>query len=85
MNVEGDVNECQQLREIVASLTVQCAQLGEANQAWQMYQHTQFQEFRNKLQDYLSVDDNASFDTVAQQIIDKISREREDFHNKYEA
>ncbi|CAF4240443.1 unnamed protein product, partial [Rotaria magnacalcarata] len=85
MNVEGDVNECQQLREIVASLTAQCAQLGEANQAWQMYQHTQFQEFRNKLQDYLSVDDNASFDTVAQQIIDKISREREDFHNKYEA
>ncbi|CAF4696429.1 unnamed protein product, partial [Rotaria socialis] len=85
MNVEGDISECQQLRETVASLTTQCAQLDEANQAWQMYHHTQLQEFRNKLQDYLSVDDNVSFDIVAQQIIDRISSEREDFNNKYQA
>ncbi|CAF3326714.1 unnamed protein product, partial [Rotaria socialis] len=85
MNVEGDISECQQLRETVASFTTQCAQLDEANQAWQMYHHTQLQEFRNKLQDYLSVDDNVSFDIVAQQIIDRISSEREDFNNKYQA
>ncbi|CAM4859045.1 unnamed protein product [Rotaria socialis] len=85
MNVEGDISECQQLRETVASLTAQCAQLDEANQAWQMYHHTQLQEFRNKLQDYLSVDDNVSFDIVAQQIIDRISSEREDCNNKYQA
>jgi hypothetical protein len=41
--------------------------------------------FRSKLHDYLPVDDNASFDEIAQQIIDQVTKEREDFIEKYGA
>ncbi|CAF5207416.1 unnamed protein product, partial [Rotaria magnacalcarata] len=40
--------ELGQLRETVALLTAQCAQLDEANRAWQQYHQTQVQDFRSK-------------------------------------
>ena len=72
-----------QLRETVASLTAQCAQLEEANRAWQLYQQSQTEMFRNTLQDYLPVDENLSLNQVAEQIIEQVIKEREDFDKKY--
>ena len=78
MNVEAEGEEVRQLRESVTILTAQCAQLDEANRAWQQYHQTQLDSFRNKLVDQLSIDENTSLDEIAQQIIDQMNKERED-------
>ncbi|CAF4564525.1 unnamed protein product, partial [Rotaria sp. Silwood2] len=80
VNLEEERKELEQLRETIILLTNQCAQLDEANRAWQLYHQTQLQDFRSKLHGYLSVDENASFDIVAQQIIQKLSKEQEDLN-----
>ncbi|CAF1375878.1 unnamed protein product, partial [Rotaria sordida] len=85
MNVEDEGKELEQLRERVAHLTTQCAQLDEANRAWQLYQEAQLENFRSKLHDCLSFDEDMSFDMIAQQIVEQISKEREDFNKKYQA
>ncbi|CAF2189339.1 unnamed protein product, partial [Rotaria magnacalcarata] len=77
--------ELGQLRETVALLTTQCAQLDEANRAWQQYHQTQVQDFRCKLRDYFSLNENISLDYAAEHIIEQISKEREAFNGKYEA
>ncbi len=82
VDAEQNVEEVQQLRENVAALTAQCAQLDEANRAWQLYQQTQVDNFRSKLHDCLSIDNNASLDEIAQQIVDQVTREREDSREK---
>jgi len=41
--------------------------------------------FQSKLHDYFAVDENTSFDEMAQQIADQVTREREDFSEKYQA
>lgn len=81
---EGDTDELEQLRATVAFLTTQCSQLDEANRAWQQYSHSQIEDFRSKLQDYVTSDNNMSLDSVAQQIIELISKEREEFKIKCE-
>jgi hypothetical protein len=85
MNVEQDAKELQQLRESVARLTHQCAQLDEANRGWQQYQRTQSDNFRTKLHDYLLMDENTPLDQIAQQIVDQIAKEREDFNERFQA
>ena len=70
--------ELRQLRENFTALTVQYAQLDEANRAWQLYLGTQLDSFRNKLHDYLPIEENASFDDIAQQIVNQITKEKED-------
>ncbi len=82
-DVERQAEEVQQLRESVATLTAQCSQLDEANRAWRLYQQTQADNFRTKLHDYLPIDENASFDDIAQQIVDQMTKEREDFTERY--
>ncbi len=82
-SVEQNVEELQQLRENVVALTAQCAQLDEANRAWQLYQQTQLNNFKIKLHDYLPIDENVSFEDIAQQIVDQIAKEREDFGERY--
>jgi len=84
-NAEQDAEELRQLRENVVALTAQCAQLNEANHAWQLYQQAQVDNFRNTLHDYLPIDENASFDEFAQQLVDQIVKEREDFNDKFQA
>jgi len=84
-SLEQDVEELQQLRENVAALTAQCAQLDEANRAWQLYHQTQLNNFQTKLHDYLLIDENTSFDEIAQQIGDQVTKERDDFSEKYQA
>jgi exonuclease VII small subunit len=75
--------ELQQLRHSVALLTNQCTQLDEANRAWQLYQQTQLDNFRNTIQNYLPIDETSSLDLVAQQIVNQITKEREDFTQRY--
>jgi hypothetical protein len=82
---EQRAQELQQLRENVVALTAQCEQLNEANRAWQSYQQAQADNFRTKLHDFLPMDDNASFDEIAQQIADQVTREREEFNERYQA
>ena len=83
-NVEGETSEIEQLRRTVASLTTQCSQLEEANRAWQQYEQVQLDSFRRKVENYLSIDENASFEEISQQAIEQICREREDFGNQYQ-
>ncbi len=40
--------------------------------------------FQTKLHDYFPIDGNTSFDEIAQQIADQVTREREDFNEKYQ-
>jgi chromosome segregation ATPase len=75
--------ELQQLRQNIASLTNQCTQLDEANRAWQLYQQTQLDNFTNTIHNYLPIDQTSSLDQVAQQIVNHISNEREDFTQRY--
>jgi hypothetical protein len=41
--------------------------------------------FQSKLHDYFAVDGNTSFDEIAEQLVDQVSKEREDFSEKYQA
>ena len=82
---EQNGDETEQLREDVARLTSQCAQLDEANRAWQSYQQTQKDAFRNTLQDCLAIDDNLSLDQIAQKIMEYINTERAVSDEKYAA
>lgn len=84
-NVHQEAEEVQQLRENVATLTAQCAQLDEANRAWQLYQQTQMNNFQNKLHDYVPVEESASLDEIADQIIHQLTSEREDSLQKSQA
>jgi hypothetical protein len=79
---EGEAEELRQLRENAVVLTARCAQLDEANRAWQQYHQTQSDDFRRKLQDYLPMDENTSLDEIAQQIVDHFNKERHDFNGR---
>jgi hypothetical protein len=84
VNVEPEGEELRQLRESVIILTAQCAQLDEANRAWQQYHQTQLDSFRNKLVDQLPIDENTSLDEIALQIIDQMNKEREDSNERHQ-
>ena len=75
---EQNIEEIEQLRENVARLTNQCGELDEANRAWQMYVQSQTEVFRNKLRDYLLIDENMPFDQIPDVIIERLSREATD-------
>ncbi|CAF1461374.1 unnamed protein product [Adineta steineri] len=63
------------LRQDMKILANQCAQLDEANRAWQQFQQNQLESFRNKLQYSLPIDNNSnSFDEIAQLIVDHIKQ-----------
>ena len=51
----------------------------------QQYQQTQLDILRNQLQSCLSIDYNTSFEDIAQQIVEQVTREREEFRERYEA
>ncbi len=82
---EAESEELRQLRDNLAILTSEYAQLNEANRAWQQYQQSQFDNFRAKLHEYLPIDEHTSFDEIAQEIVDQVTKEREDFSEKYQA
>jgi hypothetical protein len=87
LNSDGSIDqqeaeEIGELRKAFVSLT---AQLDETNRAWQEYQQTQVDILRNQLQSCLSIDYNTSFDDIAQQIVNQVTKEREDFTERYQA
>ena len=61
--------ELQQLRNNLSTLTAQCAQLDEANRAWEQYHQTQLENFRRQLQDWISFDENDNLEQIGQRII----------------
>jgi predicted PurR-regulated permease PerM len=61
-------------------LITQCAQLDEANRAWQQFHQTQLENFREKLRNSFPIDNSVSFDNIAQQMVvhlDQVQNERE--------
>ncbi len=69
-NIEGgEEEEIQQLRTNLSILTAQCTQLNEANLAWQQFHQNQLEIFRNKLQDWILLDENSTLEQIAQQIV----------------
>ena len=72
------------MRENVAALTAQCAQLDAANHAWQSYQQAQLDRLRNKISDYVPVEENMSLDDMTQELIDQLTQEREDFSDRFQ-
>lgn len=76
--------ELGQLRETVALLTSQCAQLDEANRSWQQYQQTQLHDFQTKLHDYLPISEDASYDEIMQHIIQQLAKQKEESDQKYQ-
>ena len=80
---EENAEEVRQLRESVASLTAQCAQLDEANRAWQLYHQAQADTLRTKLQEHLPIDESTPFDQIPEVIIDQMIRERHGADEKY--
>ena len=75
--------ELQQLRQNITLLTQQCTQLDEANRAWQLYQQTQLDTFKQTMHDFIPIDDTLSFEQAAQQITHQITKERQDFTQRY--
>lgn len=68
--------EIQQLHQQIITLTDQLAQLEAANRAWQQYQHDQVEAFRQRLQPdvpTLEQTENASLDSMAQQILNQLN------------
>ena len=82
---QHQAEELRELREKVAVVSSRCAELDEANRAWQMYQQRQVDNFRSKLLECVPVDADRSFDEMAQEIVDQIVREREEFRERYAA
>ncbi|CAF3076727.1 unnamed protein product [Rotaria sp. Silwood2] len=58
-------DELRQLQEHIAILTTQYARLDEANRAWQQFQQTQLDNFRNKFQHILFMDNHLSLDQIS--------------------
>lgn len=78
-----DQQELQQLRQELTVLTNQCAQLDEANRAWQSFHQTQLDNFTNAMQHHLPLDQPSSFEQAAQQILQQIGTERNNFTQQY--
>ncbi len=83
--MEHEAEELRQIRENFAFLTSQYAQLNEANRAWQEFHQSQLGNFREKVQDCIQIGDDFSFDQIAQEIVDQITKERTDFNERHQA
>ncbi|CAF5166899.1 unnamed protein product, partial [Rotaria magnacalcarata] len=77
-----DNQESEEIRQLRQTLVLVTSQLDETNRAWQQYQQTQLNILRNQFEHCLSIDFDNSFDDIAQQIADQVTREREEFNEK---
>ena len=84
VNAEQANEELDQLREKLAVISSQYAQLDESTQAWQAHHQSQLNNFRSKIQECIEVDDDFSLDQIAQQIVDQTNSEREEFVERYD-
>lgn len=62
----------EQLRVDLERMTVQCAQLNEANRLWQLYQENQSMILRDRL--HLSPTDDLSFEEIVQSIAERLDQ-----------
>jgi hypothetical protein len=69
-------DEIQQLQTNLALLTTQCARFDEANRAWQQFHQNELESFRNKLQDWISLDVNSNLEQYAQQIVTQLEQDK---------
>jgi len=53
-------------------LTTQSTQLDEDNRAWQQFHQNQLEIFREKLQNWISLDTNSTLEQIAQQILNQL-------------
>ncbi|CAF3441719.1 unnamed protein product, partial [Rotaria sp. Silwood2] len=69
--INKDDEELHQLRENIVTLTNKCTGIDEANHAWQLFQQARHDNFRKKLHDYFTLDENLSFNQIAHIIINQ--------------
>jgi len=75
-----DDNNVKQENDLNTTLTIlsnRCAELDQANQAWQQFHQSQIENFQNILRDYIPLDGIISFDQAAQLIINEIDKQKE--------
>ncbi|CAF1529407.1 unnamed protein product, partial [Rotaria sordida] len=73
-NVIEENEEIQQLKNNLATLTIQCTELDEANRAWQQYYQNQIELFHDKLQDWIPLDMNLTLEQIIHQIISYLNQ-----------
>ena len=69
--------EIRQLRADLAAASNHCLQLEEANRAWQFYQQSQLDQFRQQLQEQipmLNQTDDSSLDQMTQHVLNHIGQ-----------
>ena len=67
-------DEIDQLQAHLSLLTTRCTQLDQANHAWQEFHQNQLVPFREKLQESLPIDSDASLEQIAQDILDQFGK-----------
>jgi hypothetical protein len=65
-------------------LTSQCAQLDEANRAWQEFHQAQINTLCTKLNDWITIDASSSLEQIADQMIYHMASERQNMIEKYD-
>lgn len=83
-NADQDNEELKQLREKLAQVNSQIAELGETARTSQESHQSQLDNFRNKLKEYVEFDDDFPLNEMADRIADQITQEREAFVERYE-
>lgn len=73
-NIERENDELEQLRANLLTQSRQCAQLEEANRAWQQYHQSQLDIFRQALKDWIQCDDQSTLEQIAQHIIIRLNQ-----------
>ncbi|CAF0953552.1 unnamed protein product [Adineta ricciae] len=75
-NDDRETEEIEQLKLDVTRLTLQCAQLDEANRAWQQFHQNQLELLRDRFQGWFQIDPNSSFEQIIQQIFTHLNQSR---------
>ena len=73
-NIERENDELEQLRANLLTQSLQCAQLEEANRAWQQYHQSQLDIFRQALKDWIQCDDQSTLEQLAQHILIRLNQ-----------
>ena len=74
LNFPSEGEETQRLREDLARLAEQHAQLEEANRAWNLYHQSQLEIFRQQLKDWIPFDEHTSLEQIAQNIVTQLDQ-----------
>ncbi len=71
----SNTHEIHQLQTNLTLLTTQCSQLDEANRTWQQFHQNQLELFREKFQNWISLDTtNSTLEQIVQKILNQFGR-----------